>query len=122
MSCDLSLAHPALLQIRRERLSVGGGLACPLSAALLAALLYSPMSAVPLAADPLRSGRGIFELQSYSALRSRMPKATMVVGGRGPCVGRSARHHLNTSPSENRELLRHEASAQKRAQNRREGE
>ena len=54
------------------------GACVPLSAALLAALLYSPMSAVPLAADPLRSGRGIFELQSYSALRSPMPKATIV--------------------------------------------
>ena len=35
------------------------------------------MSGTPLAADPLRSGRGIFELQSFSALRSPMPKATM---------------------------------------------
>jgi hypothetical protein len=57
---------------------VRAGACVPLSAALLAALLYSPMSAVPLAADPLRSGRGIFELQSYSALRSPMPKATIV--------------------------------------------
>ena len=35
------------------------------------------MSRPPLAADPLRSGRGIFELQSYSTIRSPMPKATM---------------------------------------------
>ena len=31
----------------------------------------------PLAADPLRSGRGIFELQSFASIRSPMPKATM---------------------------------------------
>ena len=74
---------------------MGGGLACPLSAALLAALLYSPMSAVPLAADPLRSGRGIFELQSYSALRSPMPKATMV----GAVLAQAAAPVI-TSPSE----------------------
>ena len=35
------------------------------------------MSDAPLAADPLRSGRGIFELQSFASIRSPMPKATM---------------------------------------------
>ena len=53
------------------------------------------MSAVPLAADPLRSGRGIFELQSYSALRSPMPKATMV----GAVLAQAAAPVI-TSPSE----------------------
>ena len=38
---------------------------------------HSGMSDAPLAADPLRSGRGIFELQSFASIRSPMPKATM---------------------------------------------
>ena len=45
--------------------------------ALRRAPALGSMSGPPLAADPLRSGRGIFELQSFASIRSPMPKATM---------------------------------------------